>query len=117
VKIFAFVFLALGLALAQQRDGSFNIRIEPTAILQTGAEIPFRISVDDARHKPLHGAKVTLEITTKEPTDTKLLNATETDPGIYIAKPVFEHSGEWTVYVEAERDGAKSTRSKQVLVP
>jgi hypothetical protein len=116
-KIFAFASLAVGLAFAQQRDGSFNIRFEPTATVQTGVQVPFRISVDDARHKPLGGAKVTFEITTKEPTDTKLLTATETDPGIYIAKPTFEHSGEWNVYVEVERAGAKSTRTKQVLVP
>jgi len=117
VKIFAFVSLVLGVAFAQPRDGSFSIRFEPTAIVQTGVQIPFRISVDDARHKPLGGAKVTLEITTKEPTDTKLLTATETDPGTYIAKPIFEHSGEWSVYVEVERAGAKTTRTKQVLVP
>lgn len=109
--------LAFGLALPQQRDGNFNIRFEPAATLQTGVQIPFRISVDDARHKPLGGAKVTLEINTKEVTDTKVLPATETDPGIYVAKPIFDHSGEWNMYVEVERDGAKSTRTKQVLVP
>lgn len=117
MKIFAFVSLALGLAFAQQRDGNFNIRFEPTAVVQTGVQIPFRITVDDARRKPLGRAKVTLEISTKELTDTKLLQATETDPGTYVAKPVFEHSGEWNVYVEVEREGVKSTRTKQVLVP
>lgn len=116
VKIFAFLFLGLGLGFAQ-RDGNFNIRFEPTATVQTGVQIPFRINVDDDRHKAVRGAKVTLEITTKEALDTKLLPATETDPGTYIAKPVFPHSGEWNVYVEVDHDGAKSTRTKQVLVP
>ncbi|MFL6450261.1 MAG: FixH family protein [Bryobacteraceae bacterium] len=117
MKIFAFVSLALGLAFAQNRDDTFNIRFEPTAILQTGAPIPFRITVDDDRHKPIRGAKVTLEITTKEPLDTKIVKATETDPGTYIAKPVFEHAGEWNVYVEAMHDRGKTTRTKQVLIP
>ena len=116
VKTFAFLFLGLGLGLAQ-RVADYNIRFEPTAIMQTGVEIPFRINVDDDRHKAVRGAKVTLEITTKEPLDTKLLRATETDPGTYIAKPIFPHSGEWNVYVEVDHDGAKSTRTKQVLVP
>ncbi len=116
MKIFAFMFLVLGLAFGQ-RDANFNIRFEPTAVLQTGAPVPFRVQIDDARHQPVRGAKVTLEISTKEPTDTKVLPATETDPGTYIAKPDFPHSGTWSVYVEAERAGAKSTRTKDVLVP
>lgn len=117
MKIFAFLFLGFGLGLAQQqRDGSFDIRFEPTAKVQTGAQIPFRIEVKDARRQPVAHAKVRLEINTKEQTDTKFLPATETESGVYIAKPVFEHTGEWNVYVEVERDGAKSTRTKQVLV-
>ncbi len=116
MKICALAFLGLGLAFAQ-RDGSFNIRFDPTATVQTGVEIPFRINVDDPRHKPVAHAKVILEINTKEPMDTKTMPATETDPGTYIAKPTFPHSGEWNVYVEVERDGAKTTRTKQVLVP
>jgi len=116
VKIFAFLFLGLGLGFAQ-RDADYTIRFEPTAIVQTGVPIPFRINVDDDRHKAVRGAKVTLEITTKDPLDTKFLRATETDPGSYIAKPVFPHSGEWNVNVEVEHDGGKSTRSKQLLVP
>jgi hypothetical protein len=116
VKIFAFVFLALGSAFAQ-RDGNFDIRFEPTATVQTGVQIPIRINVEDARKKPLGNATVTLEITTKEPLDTKILPATETEVGTYIAKPIFPHSGEWNLYVEVERGGAKTTRTKQVLVP
>lgn len=116
MKTFAFVFLGLGLAFAQ-REGNFDIRFDPTATVQTGVQIPFRIQVEDPRHKPVDHAKVTLEINTKEPMDTKVLPATETDPGTYIAKPTFPHSGEWSVYVEVEREGAKSTRTKQVLVP
>ncbi len=116
VKIFAFLSLGLGLAFAQ-RDGSFDIRFEPTAILQTGVQIPFSIKVADARHKPVHAAKVTLQINTKDPTETKVLPATETDPGTYIAKPVFPHSGQWDVYVEVEHDGARTARTKEVLVP
>jgi hypothetical protein len=75
------------------------------------------MQINDARHQPVRGAKVTLEISTKEPTDTKILPATETDGGTYIAKPIFPHSGAWNVYVEVERAGAKSTRTKEVLVP
>ena len=116
MKIFAFAFLGLGLAFAQ-RDGNFNIRFDPSAVVQTGVEIPFRINVTDPLRKPVAHAKVTLEINTKEPMDTKLVPATETDPGTYIAKPMFPHSGEWNVYVEVERDGAKTARTKQVLVP
>lgn len=116
MKIFAFLSLGLGLAFAQ-RDGSFDIRFEPTAILQTGVQIPFNIRVNDDRHKPVHAAKVTLQINTKDPSDTKVLSATETDPGTYIAKPVFPHSGQWDVYVEVEHDGARTARTKEVLVP
>lgn len=116
VKIFVCLLLSLGLGFAQ-RDPDYTIRFEPTAIVQTGVEIPFRINVDDDRHKAVRGAKVTLQITTKDPLDTKVLRATETDPGTYIAKPVFPHSGEWNLYVEVDHDRGKSTRNKQLLVP
>jgi hypothetical protein len=116
VKIFVLLFLGLGLGFAQ-RPADYDIRFEPTAIVQTAVAIPFRINVNDDRNKAVRGAKVTLQITTKDPLDTKVLRATETDPGTYIAKPVFPHSGEWNLYVEVDHDGGKSTRSKQLLVP
>jgi hypothetical protein len=116
VKILALLVCALGLLLAQEREGSFDIRFEPTAKLQTGVEVPFTITVRDARHQPLPNAKVTLQIETKDGADVKVFQAPGVNPGTYIAKPVFPSSGDWNIYVEVRRDGEMSARTIQFQV-
>ena len=116
MKVLVVWLCALGLLRAQEREGNFDIRFEPTAILQTGAEIPFRITVKDALRKLLPDAKVTLQIETKEGADVKVFPASAVNPGIYIAKPVFPRSGEWSIYVEARRGNEMSARTIQFQV-
>ncbi|MFL6465143.1 MAG: hypothetical protein ACJ73N_12130 [Bryobacteraceae bacterium] len=116
MKVLVLLLCAFSLLLAQEREGNFDIRLEPTAKLQTGVQVPFTIAVRDARHQPLLNAKVTLQIETKDGTDVKVFQAPGTEPGIYIAKPVFPNSGEWSVYVEVRRDNAMSARTIQFQV-
>ncbi len=116
MKVLALFVCAFGLLLAQEREGSFDIRCEPTAKLQTGVQVPFAITVRDARHQPLPNAKVTLQIETKDGTDVKVFQAPGTEPGTYIAKPVFPSSGEWSIYVEVRRDNAMSARTLQFQI-
>lgn len=113
VKFAALFFCAIGLLTAQEREGNFDIRFEPTAKLQTGARIPFQITVRDALHKPLPDAKVTLQIETTERAHTKIYPAPATDPGVYIAKPEFPVGGQWNIYVEVRRAGAMTARTIQ----
>lgn len=101
----------------QEREGNFNIRFEPSAKLQTGVEVPFRITVTDALRKPLVDAKVTLQVEMTDGSRVKVYKAPGTDPGVYIAKPIFSVSGEWNVYVEARRDAEMSARTIQFSVP
>jgi len=125
VKFAALLLCGLGLLFAQEREGNFSIRFEPTATLQTGAPIPFQITVQDAGHKPLADAKVTLQIETTNHTHVKVFPAPAVDPrgspGVYIAKPVFDAAGEWNVYVEVRRQNGQweemSARSIQFSVP
>ncbi len=108
MKLAALLLCVAGL-LAQQgpgteHPGNFDIRFEPTAVLQTGAPVPFRITAKDSLGKPLTEAKVTLQIELADDhTHVKVYPATATDPGIYIAKPVFPVAGRWSVYVEVRR--------------
>lgn len=125
VKRIALLFGLVGLLLAQEREGNFGIRFEPTAVLQTGAPIPFQITVQNADHKPLIDAKVTLQIETANHTHVKVFPAPAADqranPGVYIAKPVFDVAGEWEVYVEVRRQSGRwdemSARTIQYNVP
>jgi hypothetical protein len=125
VKWAALLLLGFGLLFAQEREGNFGIRFEPTAVLQTGAPIPFQITVHNADHKPLADAKVTLQIETTNHTHVKVFPAPAADqranPGVYIAKPVFEAAGEWNVYVEVRRQNGRSeevsARTIQFNVP
>ena len=116
MKIFVLLLCAFCLLPAQEREGNFDIRFEPTAKLQTGVEVPFAIIVRDARHQPLPNAKVTLQIETKEGTDVKVFRAPGTEPGAYIAKPVFPSEGEWSVFVQVRRDNLMSARTLQFQV-
>ena len=113
VKFAALFLCAVGLLTAQERDGNFDIRFEPTAKLQTGVRIPFQITVRDPLHKPLTDAKVTLQVETAEHAHTKIYPAPGTDPGTYIAKPEFPVGGQWNIYVEVRRDGEMSARTIQ----
>ena len=119
------LLLALSAASAQQapqqqqaqlREGNFDIRFEPTAILQSNAEIRFDIKVNDALRKPVHGATVTLQIETPDHQGTKLFKAAEMQTGVYMAKPVFPSAGRWNVYVEARRDDKMSARTIEYYV-
>ena len=116
MKIFVLLLCAWGLLFAQEREGNFDIRFEPTAKLQTGVEVPFTITVKDALRKPLPNAKVTLQIETKEGANVKVFQATAVNPGIYIANPVFPSSGEWSIYVEVRRANEMSARTIQFQV-
>jgi hypothetical protein len=118
VKILLALFVcAVALALAQEREGNFEIRFEPDAILQTGVPIPFDINVKDALHKPLIQAKVTLQIELQDHSHTKVFAAPAVSSGTYIAKPVFPVPGQWNVYVEVRRNDQMSARTIQFDVP
>jgi hypothetical protein len=125
VKFAALLLLGVGLSFGQTRDGNFHIRFEPTAVLQTGAPIPFQITVADGDHKPLPNAKVTLQIETANHTHVRVFPApaadARTSPGVYIAKLVFDVAGEWNVYVEVRRQNGRdeevSARTIEYTVP
>jgi hypothetical protein len=117
VKFVVLLLCALGLLVAQEREGSFDIRFEPDAKLQTGIDIPFRITVKDSLRNPLTGAKVTLQIETADHQNVKLYPAPAVQAGVYVAKPVFTAAGQWNVDVVVRRSGARSTRTIQFNVP
>ena len=117
MKIFSLLLCAFGLLFAQEREGNFDIRFEPTAKLQTGVEVPFSIMIKDALHKPLPDAKVTLQIETKEGAHVKVFPAPAVNSGAYIAKPIFPSSGEWSIYVEVRRGNEMSARTIPFQVP
>ncbi len=108
---------AIGLLAAVEREGNFNIRFEPTAKLQTGVEVPFEIHINDALHKPLIDATVTLQIEMPDHTHTNTFRAPAISPGVYMAKPIFPLAGEWNVYVEAHRNSEMSARTIEFNVP
>lgn len=106
----------MGASGQELRNANFDIRFEPTAILQAGTEIRFDITVKDAAHHLVHGARVSLQIETPEHEQTKVFRATELQTGIYMAKPIFPVKGQWNVYVEVHRDDEMSARTIEYYV-
>ncbi len=117
MKILALLVCASCLCLAQEHEGNFDIRFQPRVVLQANAVIPFEIRVNDDRSHPVIGAKVTLQIETSQHTNVKVYNAAAVDQGVYIAKPVFPSSGEWSIYVEVHRNGQMSARTIEFNIP
>ena len=117
MKTFALLFCFAALLTAQTRPGNFDIRFEPTARLQTGADIPFQITVNDALHKPLVDAKVTLQIETPQHEHVQVYKAPAINPGVYMAKPVFPEPGAWSILVEVHRADQVSARTIEFNVP
>ena len=110
-------FAVAALLWAQTRPGNFDIRFEPVAVLQTGVDIPFQIIVNDALHKPLTDAKVTLQIETPQHEHVQVYKAPTIDRGVYMAKPVFPEPGAWSVLVEVHRADQVSARTIEFNVP
>jgi YtkA-like protein len=117
VKCIALLLGAFSLLIAVEREGNFEIRFEPTARLQTAIEVPFEIRINDALHKPLPDATVTLQIEMPDHSHLKVFAAPSVSPGIYIAKPIFPLAGEWNVYVQARRNDRMSARTILFNVP
>jgi hypothetical protein len=111
------LLLAFALTAFAGREGNFTIRFEPTALLQTNTQIPFAITVTNDLRQPLHEAKVTLQIQTKDHQNLQVFKAPEVAPGQYVAKPVFTDPGEWSVYVEVRRNDQVSSRTLDYTVP
>jgi hypothetical protein len=117
VKCIALLLCAFGLLTAVEREGNFEIRFEPTAKLQTGVEVPFEIHINDALHKPLPHATVTLQIEMPDHSHLKVFPAPAVSPGVYLAKPTFPLAGEWNLYVQARRNDEMSARTILFNVP
>jgi hypothetical protein len=112
--------LAVGLAgllSAQLENANFDIRFEPDAKLQTGAPIPYRITIKDDLGKPVPRAEVSLQIETPDHKDVQIYKAPMLDAGMYLAKPVFPHAGQWSVTVNAHRREQVSSRTIEYTVP
>ena len=115
--LLTFSFVVCLLAFAQEREGNFIIRIEPSALLQTNVEVPFDIRVNDDLHHPVNYATVTLQIETPQHTHVKVYRAGVVGSGEYKAKPVFPSAGTWNVYVEVHLNGLMSARTIAFNVP
>jgi hypothetical protein len=114
VRSFLLFVLLAALAFAQSTEGSYKIRFEPTAKLQTEAEIPFTIKVMDSRLQPMSEAKVLLICRlTDDPAEDFQSEARMVTSGTYIAKPTFPKAGTWDVRVEVTWNNKMSSRTMQ----
>ena len=116
-KLKLLLFLTLGMPAFAGREGNFTIRFEPTAILQTGAQIPFQITVTDDLRKPVVEAKVTLQIETADGKNVQVFKAPSIGSGQYLSKPVFPQPGQWNISVDVQRNGDESRRTVEFTVP
>jgi hypothetical protein len=119
VKVWRFALLLCSLTLLAQpiHNGNFEVRFEPTAILQSKAPIPFEIHVTDPNRHPVSEAKVEMNIEMTDHTRAQSFKAPSIDKGVYLAKPVFPVAGRWTVEVIVRRSDQESDRTLEFNVP
>ena len=86
-------------------------------MLQPEAQIPFQIKVTNDLKQPVHEAKVTMQIETKDHKNVQVFKAPEVTEGVYLAKPIFAQAGDWTLTVEVHRNDAVSTRTRDYTIP
>jgi hypothetical protein len=113
VRLLALILCISGLLFAANEvEGNFTIRFEPTAKLQTGVEVPFTVHVTDDRKRPLEqNAHVEMAIAPENREPIKTIRAWYVGPGEFIAKPVFPSEGQWTLTVTARRANQVTTRA------
>lgn len=70
----------------------------------------------DPRHKPVEHAQVTLEIKDRDNMNLRDFRSIMAAPGVYVAKPTFSDSGEWSVSVTVRRDQDITSRTIQFTV-
>jgi hypothetical protein len=116
VKVAALLLLAVGLLAPADREGNFQIRFEPKAILQTRTAVPFEITVTDSLRKPVAQASVSLAIETSDNRNYQVFRAPSIAAGLYLAKPIFTEAGNWAIRVDVRRGDQLSTRTMQFSV-
>ena len=110
MKFLTLALLAVGLMVAEDREGNFDIRFEPTAKLQTQVEVPFEIHIVDARKQPLVDAQIQVRIALEDGSHPASLPGKRIAAGVYVAKPTFPVPGRWNVETTARRNDLVTTR-------
>jgi nitrogen fixation protein FixH len=113
VKLLILFICLLGFTIAaDEKEGNFTIRFEPTAKLQTNVQVPFEIRVMDDRQKPLQrNDSVELSFAPQNQENGKTVKAWFVQPGLFIAKPVFPADGQWVITVIARREDRVTRRT------
>jgi nitrogen fixation protein FixH len=113
VNLLALALCVFGLLFAaEEKEGNFTIRFEPTAKLQTNVEVPFTVRVTDDLGKPLQqNDRVEMSIAPENQATVKTIKAWFVAPGEFIAKPVFPLDGQWAVTVTARRQDRVTRRT------
>lgn len=117
VKVAVLLFCGLTLFAQPVHNGNFDIRFEPTAVLQSNAQIPFEIHVTDPNHHSVTGAKVEMQIEMTDHTRAQTFKAPSISPGLYMAKPTFPVAGHWNVEVIVHRADQESDTTLDFNIP
>lgn len=113
VRLLALFFCVFALlSAADEKEGNFTIRFEPSVKLQTKVEVPFTVHVTDDLGKPLQrDDHVEMSIAPENQAPIKTVKAWFVAPGEFIAKPVFPSDGQWAITVMARRQDRVTRRT------
>lgn len=111
------IILALACALSAETKSAFQISIEPTAPLKADVDVPFQITVKDAKGAPVAGAEVHVVATMVDMDHGEFKSdARQTGPGVYETKQNFLMGGAWNLSVRAAKGKSAATFNRKIEV-
>jgi hypothetical protein len=109
--------LALAAGLAAQSKSPLQLTVEPKAEMKADVEVPFEVTVKDAKGAAVSGAAVQVVTTMVEMDhgETKY-DAKQVRPGVYRFSPKFIMGGAWNLAVKATRGADSATLNQKIDV-
>ncbi len=105
------------LGVSAQPNSSLKVSVEPKAEMKADVDVPFQVTVKDAKGAPVSGAAVAVVATMVDMDHGEFkYDAKAVKPGVYEFSPKFVMGGTWNLAVKAKKGSASQTLNKKIEV-
>jgi hypothetical protein len=113
----AVLTLGLALSLFAQPKPALKVTIEPKAAMKANVDVPFEVTVRDAKGAVVDGANVEVVATMVDMDHGEFkYEGKATKAGVYEVKPKFMMGGAWNLAVKATKGEAAVSMNKKIDV-
>lgn len=109
--------MAAALVLAAQPKSSLKVNVEAKAEMKADVDVPFQVTVKDAKGSPVKGAEVLVVATMVDMDHGEFKYETKAvKPGVYEFSSKFVMGGTWNLAVKAKKGSETQTLNKKIEV-